>query len=150
MTKAEMMAGFDQVVTDPRLARGRVEAHLAAAQHEPRLLSGEYVCLATGGSSGLRGVFVQTVGEFTAFVASLVRQPLARLRAAHGGTTGGAADGLVIGLVAAVAPRRDAGRRPVVSLRWPAGAGCSSPGTPARPGPAQTPSPRSRRRTGPG
>jgi hypothetical protein len=79
MTKEQLMASFDEVVTDPRLRRGAVEAHLAAGRQEPRLLLGEYVCLASGGSSGRRGVFVQTVTEFTAFVAALVREPMARL-----------------------------------------------------------------------
>jgi phenylacetate-CoA ligase len=85
MTKEQLMASFDEVVTDPRLRRGAVEAHLAAGRQEPRLLLGEYVCLASGGSSGRRGVFVQTVTEFTAFVAALVREPMARPPAARPG-----------------------------------------------------------------
>ena len=52
MTKAGMMASFDQVVTDPRLSRARVEAHLAATTTEPAELLGEYIVLASGGSSG--------------------------------------------------------------------------------------------------
>ena len=73
MTKAEMMAQFDAVVTDPRLSKHQVEQHLAASLHEPSLLLDEYVSPTSGGSSGLRGIFVQTLSEFADFVASLVR-----------------------------------------------------------------------------
>ena len=76
MTKSQMMASFDDVVTDRRLSRRLVERHLAAPAHEPGLLLDQYVCLASGGSSGLRGVFVQTLGEYADFVASLVRPPV--------------------------------------------------------------------------
>ena len=61
MTKAQMMSRFDDVVTDRRLRRHLVEAHLAASSAHPALLLDEYVCLASGGSSGERGVFVQTL-----------------------------------------------------------------------------------------
>ena len=73
MTKAEMMTEFDAVVTDRRLNKHQVEQHLLASLREPSLLLDEYVCLASGGSSGTRGVFVQTLGEYADFVASLVR-----------------------------------------------------------------------------
>ena len=52
MTKSEMMAAFDDVVTDRRLSLATVEAHVAASGCEPSLLLDEYVCLASGGSSG--------------------------------------------------------------------------------------------------
>jgi len=55
MTKRDLMERFDEVVTDRRLNRALVEEHLAASTAEPRLLLDEYVCLASGGSSGLRG-----------------------------------------------------------------------------------------------
>jgi hypothetical protein len=44
---------------------------------EPSLLLGEYVCLLSGGSSGLRGIVVQTVGEYADFVASIMRRAMA-------------------------------------------------------------------------
>jgi len=100
MSKAEMMDSFDAVVTDRRLERGAVEAHLAASTDEPKLLLDEYVCLTSGGSSGVRGVFVQTVGEYTDTAASIVRPGIARLTAAGGFPPGGA----VIGMVAAASP----------------------------------------------
>ena len=55
MSKEQMMAGFDELLTDRRLTRARAEAHLMACADEPSLLAGRYVCLASGGSSGLRG-----------------------------------------------------------------------------------------------
>ena|SRR5690349_5312201 len=81
MTKAEMMAGFDDLVTDPRIRLTDVERHLADSTDEPSLLLGEYVCLASGGSSGLRGVFVHAVGEYLEFGCSVMRRACARARA---------------------------------------------------------------------
>ena len=102
MTKAEMMDGFDELVTDRRVTRALVEEHLAAtaASGEPSLLLGDYVCLASGGSSGLRGVFVQTAEEFAEFGASCVRRVMAKLAAAGGPPPGG----LLLAMVAAAAP----------------------------------------------
>ena len=51
MTKAEMMASFDEVVTDRRLGRRVVEEHLARSAVEPSLLLDTYVCLVSGGCS---------------------------------------------------------------------------------------------------
>jgi phenylacetate-CoA ligase len=56
MTKAQMMERFDEVVTDRRLTRDLVDRHIAGSTAEPGLLLGDYVCLVSGGSSGLRGV----------------------------------------------------------------------------------------------
>jgi phenylacetate-coenzyme A ligase PaaK-like adenylate-forming protein len=105
MTKAQMMADFDDVVTDCRLSRRLVEQHLAASLREPGLLLDQYVCLASGGSSGLRGIFVQTLGEFTDFVASLVRPGYARALAAGGPPP----EGLLLGIVAAASPTHSSG-----------------------------------------
>ena len=105
MTKGQMMASFDDVVTDRRLSRRLVEQHLAASAHQPGLLLDRYVCLASGGSSGLRGVFVQTLGEYADFVASLVRPGYARALAAGGPPPGG----LVLGIVAAASPVHSSG-----------------------------------------
>jgi phenylacetate-CoA ligase len=105
MTKAQMMTDFDDVVTDRRLSRRLVEQHLAASAHEPGLLLDQYVCLTSGGSSGLRGLFVQTLGEFADFVASLVRPGYARAMAAGGPQP----EGLVLGIVAAASPVHSSG-----------------------------------------
>jgi phenylacetate-coenzyme A ligase PaaK-like adenylate-forming protein len=57
MTKDDMMENFDQVVTDPRLSREIVELHLDALTTGAYLFD-EYSVVASGGSSGRRGVFV--------------------------------------------------------------------------------------------
>jgi phenylacetate-CoA ligase len=79
MTKAEMMAAFDEVVTDPRLSRSLVEAHLAATATEPTELLGDYVVLASGGSSGERGVFVFDGHALVEYALGLTRTGLGRL-----------------------------------------------------------------------
>lgn len=58
MTKTEMMASFDDVVTDRRLTRDSVEAHVAAMGDEPELIEGDFFALTSGGSSGRKGLFV--------------------------------------------------------------------------------------------
>ena len=99
MTKAQMMASFDEVVTDRRLTLGRVDDHLRAAGPELALLLGDYVCLATGGSSGQRGMVVQTIAEYADHAAAILRYPIAGMLAA-----GQSPDGAVLALNAAGAP----------------------------------------------
>ena len=115
MTKSQMMDSFDDVLTDRRLNRGLVEAHLAACQREPDLLFDRYVCLASGGSSGQRGIFVQTLGEWLDFVASLVRPGYARALAAGGPPP----EGLVLGIVAAASPVHSSGFGAAVAVGPP-------------------------------
>ena len=98
MTKAEMMANFDAISTDRRLTRDLVERHLARVVTDPSLLLGGYVSLVSGGSSGQRGLFVQAVGEYAQFVASVMRRAMAAALAAPGGLS---PEGLVIGIVGA-------------------------------------------------
>jgi phenylacetate-coenzyme A ligase PaaK-like adenylate-forming protein len=97
MSKTQMMACFDELLTDRRITRELVEEHLAGSSVEPHLLGDRYVCLASGGSSGLRGIFVQTLDEYAQFVASLARGAVAAIRAS--GTLPSA--GVEIGLVGA-------------------------------------------------
>ena len=85
MTKAEMMAQFDAVATDRRLSKHQVEQHLAASAREPSLLLDEYVCLASGGSSGLRGVFVQGAADLSRGLGLPV--PGGLIYAGHAGAT---------------------------------------------------------------
>ncbi len=59
MTKADVMAHFDQIVTDHRITLAAVEEHVAKAATRGYLLD-EYTPLATGGSAGQRGLFVYT------------------------------------------------------------------------------------------
>ncbi len=98
MTKAEMMADFDAVPTDRRLTRDLAERHLARVATDPSLLLGGYVGLVSGGSTGQRGLFVQAVGEYAQFVASVMRRAMATALAAPGGPP---PEGLVIGIVGA-------------------------------------------------
>ena len=74
-----MMASFDEVVTDRRLTRDLVDRYLAGSGADPALLLGDYVCLVSGGSSGLRGVFVQTLDEYAEFAASVNRRAIRRV-----------------------------------------------------------------------
>jgi phenylacetate-CoA ligase len=115
MTKAQMMDSFGELVTDRRLTRDQVDRHLAASAGKPALLFGDYLCLVSGGSSGLRGVFVQTAEEYAEFVASVSR----RAMAAFLGTGGDPAGGLVIGIVAAASPVHSSGLAAAMATRPP-------------------------------
>jgi phenylacetate-CoA ligase len=57
MTKSDLMAHFDEIVTDRRVTLDLVNAHLARLTSDAYLLD-EFHALASGGSSGVRGVFV--------------------------------------------------------------------------------------------
>jgi phenylacetate-CoA ligase len=100
LSKEQMMAGFDELVTDRRLTRARVEQHLAESGEQPSLLLGRYVCLASGGSSGLRGIVVQTIEEYAEFVASFLRTGAAALASSGGPPPGG----LPVAVVGAASP----------------------------------------------
>jgi phenylacetate-coenzyme A ligase PaaK-like adenylate-forming protein len=99
MSKPEMVTAFDDVVTDRRLSLASIGQHIAASSNQPKLLLDEYVCLASGGSSGLRGIFVQRLGEFADLAASVMRPAIARQVAA-----GSSGEGVVIGAVLAASP----------------------------------------------
>jgi phenylacetate-coenzyme A ligase PaaK-like adenylate-forming protein len=81
MTKTEMMASFDDVVTDRRVTRQAVEDHLAATTDTPVHLFDEHLVMASGGSSGERGVFVLGFDAFVEFGLALLRGSLARVQA---------------------------------------------------------------------
>jgi phenylacetate-CoA ligase len=57
MTKDDLMANWDAVVTDRRLTLALVERHLAGLTGDAYLLDEVHAC-ASGGSSGRRGVYV--------------------------------------------------------------------------------------------
>jgi phenylacetate-coenzyme A ligase PaaK-like adenylate-forming protein len=57
MTKADLMENWDDIVTDQRLTLDLVNAHLEHIETDEYLL-GQYHAVASGGSSGRRGVFV--------------------------------------------------------------------------------------------
>jgi phenylacetate-CoA ligase len=115
MTKADMMEHFDAATTDRRLSRDLVERHLARAVTDPALLLGEYVVLVSGGSSGQRGLFVQTADEYAEFAASVTRRPMAAALAVGGLPP----EGLVIGMVGAGSPVHSSGLASVTATRPP-------------------------------
>ena len=115
MTKQQMMASFDELTTDRRVTRARAERQLAACAREPSLLDGRYVCLASGGSSGVRGVFVQTAEEYTEFAASVLRPAMAPVFAAGGPPPGG----LPVTIVAAASPVHSSGLAAAVARGYP-------------------------------
>ena len=115
ISKQQMMASFDELLTDRRLTRARADQQLAASAHEPGLLYDQYVCLASGGSSGLRGVFVQTVDEYADFAASVLRRAMARVSAAGGPPRGG----LPVAIVAAASPVHSSGFAAAVARGYP-------------------------------
>src|SRR5215470_5828081 len=89
MTKSDMMAAADDVFTDRRLRLAAIERALAATGSEPVPVPGRYVALATGGSTGQRGVFVFDPAAKAKFILSIIRSLLARLHAAGGIPPGG-------------------------------------------------------------
>jgi phenylacetate-coenzyme A ligase PaaK-like adenylate-forming protein len=82
---------------------------------EPSLLLGEHVCVLTGGSSGLRGLFVQTIGEYADFVCGVMRRQMAAAIASGGPPP----EGLVIGFVGAGAPVHSSGLAAATAIRPP-------------------------------
>jgi len=75
MTKDDLMEHFEGIVTDRRLSRELVEEHLRTL-HDDGYLLGEYHVLASGGSSGRRGVFVFDRPAWRTYYASYARFPL--------------------------------------------------------------------------
>ncbi len=84
MTKQDMMTELDDVFTDRRLTRGLVERHLAGVGEEPELLLDHYITLASGGSSGTRGVFVLSHEGIADFTAAVLRAGMAQVTATTG------------------------------------------------------------------
>jgi phenylacetate-coenzyme A ligase PaaK-like adenylate-forming protein len=74
MTKAELMANWDEIVTDPRLSLGLATEHLErVGEHGPGYLLDAYHVIASGGSTGLRGVFVWDFEGWLAAAGALLR-----------------------------------------------------------------------------
>lgn len=89
MTKADLMGRWDDVVTDRRLTRAAVEAALAATDDTPHPVAQDYVCLASGGSSGVRGVHAWHWSAVVDYALGMLRGGLARLLEAGGPPPGG-------------------------------------------------------------
>jgi phenylacetate-coenzyme A ligase PaaK-like adenylate-forming protein len=89
MTKTDMMAAIGDVFTDRRLTAGAIEQALAATGSEPIPVLSRYMALATGGSTGQRGVIVFDPAATASFILSIIRSLLARLHAVGGIPPGG-------------------------------------------------------------
>jgi phenylacetate-CoA ligase len=72
VAKAEVMARFDEVVTDPRLRLPDLERHLAGLSGDLLYLD-RYRVVATAGSTGRKGVFVSDRDEWRTYLAALLR-----------------------------------------------------------------------------
>ena len=108
MTKADLMARFDDVVTDRRITRELAERAIAATRDEPIVVHDGFLVLASGGSSGKRGIFVYDEEALVELNAAIVRPMMARMNAMGGPPTGG----LDMALVAADSPIHATGSAP--------------------------------------
>jgi phenylacetate-CoA ligase len=72
MTKRDLMANWDEIVTDPRLNLALAERHVQSIETDAYLLD-EFHVVASGGSSGVRGVFAWGWDAWAAAMASTVR-----------------------------------------------------------------------------
>ena len=72
LTKRELMANFDHIITDPRLSRGAIERHIDGPD-AGALMLGEYRTAATGGTTGERGVFVYNAQAWLSVIANTAR-----------------------------------------------------------------------------
>ena len=75
MTKDDLMANFDAVVTDRRLRLDVCDAHLETLTEDAYLFD-RYHVIASGGSTGRRGVFVYDWDEWTLFYIGIARYEL--------------------------------------------------------------------------
>jgi len=73
MTKDELMLCFDQIVTEPQLTLSRVEDHLAGLNSDAYLCD-SYHAVASGGSSGRRGVYVYDWNGWIGWYLTVLRQ----------------------------------------------------------------------------
>lgn len=76
MTKDDLMAHFDEIVTDPGLRLEQVEAHLDGLTGPDTYLLDRYHAVASSGSSGRRGVFVWDWDAWSTAYAGLLRHEL--------------------------------------------------------------------------
>lgn len=72
LPKATLMEEFDRIVTDPRLRRADLEAHLAAPDAAAAPPPG-YRVFSTAGTTGVRGLFAYRDEEFQVWLATCLR-----------------------------------------------------------------------------
>jgi phenylacetate-CoA ligase len=75
MTKDDLMGNFDQIVTDPRVRLADVNAHIAQLDGDAYFRD-ELHAVASGGSSGMRGVFVWGWDAWAAVQLTAMRRTL--------------------------------------------------------------------------
>jgi phenylacetate-coenzyme A ligase PaaK-like adenylate-forming protein len=80
LTKDEVMANFDALVTDPRITLKRVSEFLERSTDPQELFEGSYHVLHTSGTSGSIGYFVFAHDEWIRGAAQVVRASPLRLR----------------------------------------------------------------------
>lgn len=97
MTKPDMMQNFEDVVADRRITRALVDEYLRSATEKNALLLDGYICLASGGSTGVRGVFVLRADVLPEIIGAVLRSSIARALEGGGPPPGG----LVVGMAAA-------------------------------------------------
>lgn len=79
MTKADVMGHWDEIVTDRRLTLADSNAHIAAkldGRTQEYYYLNDYLVIATGGSSGVRGVFPWGWDEFIEIACATFRYQL--------------------------------------------------------------------------
>lgn len=76
MDKAQLMENFDSIVTDQRVTLAAANEHIASL-HDDAYFLGDLHAVASGGSSGLRGVFVWDWEGWAAVRLVALRQQLA-------------------------------------------------------------------------
>ena len=72
LTKAELMANFDGLVTDRSLRLEEVEGHLAEVTGDAKFRN-HYRVVSTSGTTGLRGIFLSDPEEWAQVIASYAR-----------------------------------------------------------------------------
>ncbi|HVY10418.1 MAG TPA: hypothetical protein VHB18_09760 [Mycobacteriales bacterium] len=102
MTKAEMMASLDDVLTDPRITHDRAEQALSETADVPVPIDDEFLTMATGGSSGRRAIIVYDRAALVGYLCCLARPMAARLQEVAGD---GPLPTLTLAMVAAASPK---------------------------------------------
>jgi phenylacetate-coenzyme A ligase PaaK-like adenylate-forming protein len=72
LPKATLMDNFDRIVTDPRLRRAELEAHLSGPDAGQPYLE-RFRLFTTAGTTGIRGLFVEDADEFAVWSATCLR-----------------------------------------------------------------------------
>jgi phenylacetate-coenzyme A ligase PaaK-like adenylate-forming protein len=75
MTKHDLMGSFDEIVTNPAVRLADVNAHIASLDSDA-YFRGELHAVASGGSSGLRGVFVWSWDAWATVQLTALRRSL--------------------------------------------------------------------------